>query len=75
MAARGRVSFEHQRRADLHGVQRISVIVSAMLIVGFAGTVCAAGKAPTKDARDLAEEITKNTEGVKTVHNDIVVAP
>ena len=39
------------------------------------GVVWLSGKAPTKDARDLAEEITKNTEGVKSVHNDIVVTP
>ena len=39
------------------------------------GAVWLSGKAPTKDARDLAEMITKNTEGVTTVHNDVVVAP
>ena len=39
------------------------------------GIVWLSGKAPTKDARDLAEENTKNTEGVKSVHNDIVVTP
>jgi hyperosmotically inducible protein len=39
------------------------------------GAVWLSGKAPTKDARDLAEMITKNTDGVTSVHNDIVVAP
>lgn len=39
------------------------------------GTVWLSGKAPTKDARDLAEMITKNTEGVTSVHNKIVIAP
>ena len=37
------------------------------------GVVWLSGTAPTKDARDLAEMITKNTEGVTAVHNDIVV--
>jgi hyperosmotically inducible periplasmic protein len=39
------------------------------------GAVWLSGKAPTKDASDLAEMITKNTEGVTSVHNKIVVAP
>jgi osmotically-inducible protein OsmY len=33
------------------------------------------GRAPTKDAKDLAAMIAKNTEGVNEVHNDIVVEP
>jgi|SRR5271166_5201793 len=37
------------------------------------GVVWLSGTAPTKDAKDLAEMITKNTEGVTAVHNDIVV--
>ena len=39
------------------------------------GVVWLSGRAPTKDARDLAGEIAKNTEGVNAVHNDIVVQP
>lgn len=39
------------------------------------GAVWLSGKAPTKDARDLAEMITKNTDGVTSVHNKIVIAP
>ena len=39
------------------------------------GAVWLSGRAPTKDARDLAGEIAKNTEGVNSVHNDIVVEP
>jgi hyperosmotically inducible periplasmic protein len=39
------------------------------------GAVWLSGKAPTKDASDLAEMITKDTEGVTSVHNKIVVAP
>ena len=37
------------------------------------GVVWLSGTAPTKDAKDLAEMITKNTEGVTAVHNNIVV--
>jgi hyperosmotically inducible periplasmic protein len=37
------------------------------------GVVWLSGTAPTKDARDLAGLITKNTEGVTAVHNNIVV--
>jgi hyperosmotically inducible periplasmic protein len=37
------------------------------------GVVWLGGVAPTKDAKDLAEMITKNTEGVTSVHNHIVV--
>jgi hyperosmotically inducible protein len=39
------------------------------------GSVWLSGKAPTKDAADLAEQITKDTDGVTAVHNKIVVAP
>ncbi len=37
------------------------------------GVVWLSGMAPTKDASDLAEEITRNTKGVRDVHNKIVV--
>ena len=33
------------------------------------GVVWLSGTAPTKDASDLAEMITKNTDGVRSVHN------
>jgi hyperosmotically inducible periplasmic protein len=39
------------------------------------GVVWLSGHAPTKDARDLAGEIAKNTEGVEAVHNNIAVEP
>ena len=39
------------------------------------GAVWLSGKAPTKDAADLAEQITEDTDGVTAVHNKIVVAP
>jgi hyperosmotically inducible protein len=38
------------------------------------GVVWLSGKAPTKDASDLAAMIAKDTEGVTSVHNKIVVA-
>jgi hyperosmotically inducible periplasmic protein len=39
------------------------------------GVVWLSGHAPTKDARDLAGELAKNTEGVEAVHNDVTVQP
>jgi hyperosmotically inducible periplasmic protein len=39
------------------------------------GVVWLSGRAPTKDASDLAAMIAKNTEGVTSVHNDIAVEP
>jgi hyperosmotically inducible protein len=39
------------------------------------GSVWLSGTAPTKDAADLAEQITKDTDGVTAVHNKIAVAP
>jgi hyperosmotically inducible periplasmic protein len=39
------------------------------------GVVWLSGRAPTKDASDLAAMIAKNTEGVSDVHNDIAVEP
>lgn len=38
------------------------------------GVVWLSGKAPTQDASDLAAMIAKNTEGVTSVHNKIIVA-
>jgi len=38
------------------------------------GVVWLSGSAPTRDASDLAETITKDTDGVRSVHNNIVVA-
>jgi osmotically-inducible protein OsmY len=37
------------------------------------GVVWLSGRAPTKDASDLAEMIAKDTDGVTSVHNKIVV--
>jgi hyperosmotically inducible protein len=38
------------------------------------GVVWLSGKAPTKDASDLAELVAKDTDGVTSVHNKIIVA-
>jgi hyperosmotically inducible protein len=39
------------------------------------GAVWLSGRAPTKDAKDLAAMVAKDTDGVTSVHNDIVVEP
>jgi hyperosmotically inducible periplasmic protein len=39
------------------------------------GVVWLSGTAPTKDARDLAGMIAKDTDGVTSVNNNIEVAP
>jgi hyperosmotically inducible periplasmic protein len=38
------------------------------------GVVWLSGKAPTKDASDLAAALAKDTDGVTSVHNKIIVA-
>jgi hyperosmotically inducible periplasmic protein len=38
------------------------------------GVVWLSGKAPTQDASDLAAMLAKDTEGVTSVHNKIIVA-
>lgn len=39
------------------------------------GVVWLSGRAPTQDAVDMATMIAKNTDGVKSVHNDVAVQP
>jgi hyperosmotically inducible protein len=39
------------------------------------GVVWLSGTAPTKDARDLAGMIAKDTDGVSSVNNNIEIAP
>jgi hyperosmotically inducible protein len=39
------------------------------------GVVWLSGRAPNQDAVDMAGMIAKNTEGVASVHNDVVVQP
>ena len=38
------------------------------------GAVWLSGKAPTQDARDLAGMIARDTDGVTTLHNQIIVS-
>jgi hyperosmotically inducible protein len=38
------------------------------------GVVWLSGKAPTQDASDLAARLAKDTDGVRSVHNKIVIA-
>lgn len=53
--------------------KHMSTLTNIKVDTDSAGVVWLSGKAPTKDASDLAEELTKNTKGVKDVHNKIVV--
>ncbi|HEY1312651.1 MAG TPA: BON domain-containing protein [Steroidobacteraceae bacterium] len=39
------------------------------------GVVWLSGRAPTQDAVDMATMIAKDTDGVKSVHNDIAIQP
>ncbi len=39
------------------------------------GVVWLSGHAPTQDAADIAGLLAKDTDGVRSVHNDIVVQP
>lgn len=39
------------------------------------GVVWLSGRAPSKDAVDLATELARNTDGVTSVHNDVAVQP
>ena len=39
------------------------------------GVVWLSGRAPTRDASDLAAMIAKGTKGVSSVHNDITIEP
>jgi hypothetical protein len=38
------------------------------------GVVWLSGKVPTQDASDIASRVAKDTEGVRSVHNKIVIA-
>ena len=39
------------------------------------GVVWLSGRAPTQDAADMAGLLAKDTDGVRSVHNDIVIEP
>jgi hyperosmotically inducible protein len=53
--------------------KHMSTLTNIKVDTDYQGAVWLSGKAPTKDASDLAEMIAKNTDGVTSVHNDIVV--
>ncbi len=53
--------------------KHMSTLADIQVDTDNAGAVWLSGKAPTKDASDLAEMIAKDTEGVRAVHNRIVV--
>jgi len=53
--------------------KNLSTLSNIQVDTDNAGIVWLSGKAPTKDARDLAEMIAKDTDGVRRVHNNIVV--
>ena len=54
--------------------KHLSTLANIQVDTDNAGVVWLSGKAPTQDARDLAGMIAKDTDGVKSVHNHIVVA-
>lgn len=54
--------------------KHLSTLADIQVDTDNAGVVWLSGKAPTQDARDLAEMIAKDTDGVQSVHNHIVVA-
>jgi hyperosmotically inducible protein len=53
--------------------KHISTLTNVQVDTDNNGIVWLSGKAPTKDASDLAEMIAKDTDGVRGVHNSIVV--
>jgi hyperosmotically inducible protein len=53
--------------------KHLSTLTNIKVDTDAQGVVYLSGKAPTKDASDLAEELAKNTDGVMSVHNDISV--
>jgi len=53
--------------------KHMSTLVKIKVDTDKQGVVWLSGSAPTKDASDLAEMIAKDTDGVTSVHNKIVV--
>lgn len=53
--------------------KHLSTLTNIQVDTDRQGIVWLSGKAPTQDARDLAEMIAKSTEGVISVHNKILV--
>jgi hyperosmotically inducible protein len=54
--------------------KHMSTLANVKVDTDNAGAVWLSGKAPTKDARDLAGMLAKDTDGVTSVHNNIVIA-
>jgi hyperosmotically inducible periplasmic protein len=53
--------------------KHVSTLTDVKVDTDNQGVVWLSGKAPTKDASDLAEMLAKTTDGVVSVHNKIVV--
>lgn len=53
--------------------KHMSTLVDVRVDTDNAGVVWLSGKAPTQDASDLAGMIAQDTDGVRSVHNQIVV--
>jgi hyperosmotically inducible protein len=53
--------------------RHLSTLTNIKVDTDAQGVVYLSGKAPSRDASDLAEQLAKNTEGVMSVHNDIAV--
>jgi hyperosmotically inducible protein len=53
--------------------KHMSTLVKSSVDTDKNGVVWLSGSAPTKDAKDLAEMVTKDTGGVTAVHNNITV--
>jgi hyperosmotically inducible periplasmic protein len=53
--------------------KHMSTLTKIQVDTDRSGVVWLSGTAPTKDAKDLAGMITKDTDGVTGVHNNIVV--
>jgi hyperosmotically inducible periplasmic protein len=53
--------------------KHLSTLTNVKVDTDNQGVVWLSGKAPTKDASDLAEMLAKTTDGVVSVHNKITV--
>jgi hyperosmotically inducible protein len=53
--------------------KHLSTLANIRVDTDNAGVVWLSGKAPSQDAHDLAGMIARDTDGVKSVHNHIVV--
>jgi hyperosmotically inducible protein len=53
--------------------KHLSTLADVKVDTDHDGVVWLSGTAPTRAARDMAEQIAKDTDGVRAVHNNIVV--